>query len=58
MTVPAAAIALGITSDGVIALIRRGKLSAVKFGRDWAIDAQSVAEYQLNRRPAGRPKKG
>jgi len=53
-TTQEAARALGITRLGVLKRIGRGKLKAVKFGRDWMLDKEEVLTSQAIR---GRPKK-
>ena len=56
LTTPQAAERLGVTVDWINKLIRAGILSARKLGRDWLVDAESVANYQATRRPQGKPK--
>ena len=58
LTTPQAAERLGVTLDWVNKLIKSGNLSARMIGRDWLVDAESVANYQANRRGPGRPRKG
>jgi len=53
MTVEEAATRLGVSVRRVRQLCQSGRLGARLHGRDWAIPAQSVAEYQP--RPVGRP---
>lgn len=48
---------LGVTDARVRVLLTEGRLSGEKFGRDWLVSRESVENYQLSRRPAGRPKK-
>jgi len=47
---------LGITPTRVQQLILDGKLSAEKFGRDWMIEEEALANVQVYGRP-GRPPK-
>ena len=54
---PEAAQRLGVTIGRVNQLIWAGILSARKIGRDWLVDADSVARYQVNRKPPGRRRK-
>jgi len=56
LTTPQAAERLGVTLDWVNKLIKSGNLSARMIGRDWLVDAESVANYQANRQPPGRPR--
>lgn len=54
LTTAQAAEALGVTSSRVRQLIRAGKLTAHRQGRDWAIDPRSLA--RVRQRPGrGRP---
>ncbi len=57
ITTPQAAERLGVTRQWIQQLIQAGILSAQKPGRDWMVDAESVARYQANRRGPGRPRK-
>ncbi len=57
ITTPQAAQRLGVTVDWINKLIRAGHLKARRIGRDWLVDAESVARYQANRRGPGRPRK-
>ena len=54
---PQAAERLGVTIGRVNQLIWAGILSARKLGRDWLVDAESVARYQIARKGPGRPRK-
>ena len=56
LTTPQAAQRLGVTVDWINKLIRAGALKARMIGRDWLVDAESVASYQANRPPPGRPR--
>jgi hypothetical protein len=42
---------LGVSTEYVARLCRRGDLSGVQQGRAWAIDPESVALYEAARRP-------
>jgi len=53
LTTQQTAAALSVTPQRVRQLIKAGRIKAVRFGRDWQIDAGSVAEYQPGE--AGRP---
>lgn len=53
LTTAQAAAALGVTVRRVQALVKAGRLPAVKFGRDWLIKAEDLAALQ-DRKP-GRP---
>jgi excisionase family DNA binding protein len=55
ITTAEAASRLGISRRRVLALIHDGRLSAVRFGRDWLIRPAGLAAV-AERRP-GRPKK-
>ncbi len=50
MSTKEAAAMLSISPAGVTYLIRRGLLTATRFGRQWAVSADSVAAYRANRR--------
>jgi len=50
-----AAQALGITTRRVLALIKSGRLPAVKVGRDWVLSKDDLK--LIKNRPPGRPKK-
>jgi excisionase family DNA binding protein len=54
LTTQQAAEKLGITRQRVGALIRSGRLPAVKVGRDWVLDEKDVDNFE--KQPAGRPK--
>lgn len=41
-----AAAHLGITADTLRAQIRRERLNATKFGRDWLVDESEVVRYE------------
>ncbi len=45
---------LGVTSQRVLALIRDGRLSAIKVGRDWLIAMQDLEKFE--KRPQGNYK--
>lgn len=53
LTVVQVAGRLQVSSEYVRRLCRTGGLSATRSGRDWAIDAESVAAYELSRRRVG-----
>jgi excisionase family DNA binding protein len=48
---------LGINIRTVHSLIKRDRLPAEKFGRDWLVKTEDVDKYKANRRKPGRPKK-
>jgi excisionase family DNA binding protein len=59
MTLRNAAAKLGVAPDTLRAQIRRGRLRAIKPGRDWFVEAAEVARYErtsLGR--VGRPARG
>jgi excisionase family DNA binding protein len=56
-TTQEAARLLGLTQQGVLAAIRRGKLNAEKHGRDWQISDEEIERYRQEPRQRGRPKK-
>lgn len=49
ITVREAAEMLGYTREMIYYLIRKGKLHAVKPGRDWQVDKESVEVYKAMR---------
>lgn len=55
LTATATATRLGVSLGRVYALIRAGRLPAVKFGRDWQIAEQDVMRFAKLPRKAGRP---
>jgi excisionase family DNA binding protein len=56
-TVKQAARELKITETGVRLLIYRGRLPAVRFGRQWMIRGNDLTRYKYaERRRPGRPK--
>lgn len=55
LTTQEVAAELGITTRRVLALIRAGRLPAVKHGRDWLIDPAELEAFSP--RPRGRPRK-
>lgn len=57
LTTKQAAEQLGVDGRSVVKLISRGRLRAVKLGRDWLIEENEVERYKAERRPAHRPKK-
>ena len=57
LTTRQAATFLSISMVGVYASIRRGRLPAHKFGRDWLIKLADLEAYQANRHKTGRPRK-
>lgn len=59
ITVEEAAEILGVVSDHVRLLIRRGRIQATRFSTVWLVDPTSVRAYLTNgRTPAkGRPRK-
>lgn len=48
---------LGIKPRSVVALIKRGLLTATKHGRDYSIATEEVDRYERERRPQHRPHK-
>ncbi|MDR3577060.1 MAG: helix-turn-helix domain-containing protein [Anaerolineaceae bacterium] len=48
---------LGINIRTVHSLIKRARLPAEKFGRDWLVKVEDLEIYKENRRRPGRPKK-
>lgn len=59
MTLRDAAKQLGITADTLRAQIRRGRLRAIKPGRDWLVETVEVARYKRNSLGRlGRPRRG
>lgn len=56
LTTNEAAVELNVTAIRVRALIRDGRISAVKFGRDYVIKEKDL-DIVRERKP-GRPKKG
>jgi excisionase family DNA binding protein len=46
---------LGVGIQRVLDLIHAGRLKAEKFGRDWAVDAESVASFK-RLKPGPKPK--
>ena len=52
MTLTQAAVILGVTAATLRQQIARGKLRAVKRGRDWAVTPKEVARYQRENRRA------
>ena len=55
LTTPEAARYLGVTPPHIRLLYYKNVLRGEKRGRDLWITAESLEEYQKNRRPAGRP---
>lgn len=55
-TTEAAAI-LGVSRAWVWRLIKEGKLSAERRGRDWWVEDSEVERYKRERKPAHRPRK-
>ena len=55
MTSAEAGRVLGMTRHGVRHLILAGTLKAVKFGRSYMIEAESVRAAKKHRRGRGRP---
>jgi excisionase family DNA binding protein len=50
MTAKEAAKTLGYTVQHTRLLVRQGQLKANKFGRDWLIVRESVAEYKTSKK--------
>jgi excisionase family DNA binding protein len=48
---------LGLTQQGVLAAIRRGKLHAEKHGRDWMVSDEEIERYRKEPRQRGRPRR-
>ncbi len=60
LTTAHAAAALGISERRVRQLIREGKLTAQRHGRDWMIDARALPRAEARPSvgyPKGRPRK-
>ena len=57
LTTKAVAEILGINIRTVHSLIKRDRLPAEKFGRDWLIKVEDLEKYRADRRRPGRPKK-
>jgi excisionase family DNA binding protein len=57
ITTKDAAVKLGLSRVRVLQLISAGKLPAEKIGRDYLIEAASLAQVR-NRPKPGRPRKG
>lgn len=57
MTTQEAASELGITRKGVIALVRRDLLTAVRIGKSFVFERAEIERYQQERKPRGRPRK-
>lgn len=57
MTTADAARLARVTVKGIQAAIHRGRLSAVKIGRDWQIDPASFDAWLSSPRKVGRPAK-
>ena len=55
LTTSQAAAALGVSPRRVQAMIRAGRLKAIRFGRDWLIRPADLDAVRV--RPVGRPKK-
>lgn len=55
VTTPEAARYLGVTAPHIRLLYYNKVLRGEKLGRDLWITMESLEEYRLNRRPAGRP---
>jgi excisionase family DNA binding protein len=55
LTTQQAAEALGMTVQGVHALIRKGNLRAQKLGRDYLLSSADVERVKSSRPPPGRP---
>lgn len=45
-----AAEILGISTRAVVALIKRGTLSAKRLGREWLVDKRSIQAYKKKKR--------
>lgn len=58
MTTIEAADLLGVQRHAVLMAISRGKLKAVKIGRDWRITSKAVRDYQKHLERIGRLKLG
>lgn len=57
VTVKEAAEELGVTHSRVCALLRDGKLEAVKYGNGRLVTLHSINDYKSCSRSAGRPRK-
>ncbi len=59
LTTAQAAELAGISRKGILQAIERGRLKAVKFGRDWMIDQADWEAWLSSRQvgyPSGRPR--
>lgn len=57
MTTTEAAALAGLPRRTIQTAIRRGRLSAVKIGRDWQIDRADFDKWLSSPRKVGRPRK-
>ena len=57
LTTREAAALLGLSPKTITQAIRRGKLQAERFGRDWQIQRDDLLSWSATRRPVGRPRK-
>ncbi len=55
LTTKQVAAMLGLRTTTVNQLIKRGKLAATKYGRDWLIVPEEVERYQRERHKPGWP---
>ena len=54
LTTQQASEILGVTPQRILALIKNGRLPAIKFGRDWLIAMQDLEKFE--KRPQGNYK--
>jgi excisionase family DNA binding protein len=57
LTTREAAALLGIRPNGVVQLIRHGRLPATKLARDWRIERQAVEQF-TRQRPGRKAREG
>lgn len=57
LTTQQAAEELGITRQGVLALVRRNLLTAIRLGQVFAFKRAEIERYKQERKPRGRPRK-
>jgi excisionase family DNA binding protein len=57
LSVPEAAVTLGVTGARVRQLLLSGEMSGRKLGQNWAIPEDEIAKYQKHRRLPGKPRR-
>ena len=57
LSVPEAALELGVTGARVRQLLISKEMSGCKLGQNWAIPENEIQKYQKNRRPAGKSRR-